>query len=140
MGFLDGLRRSTRPEDEEYYDDYEDDYGYEEDEPEEQEWESEKVHRIHTKNDLQVVLVRPERYEDASDIADHLRDLRVIILNLEETAPNVARRLLDFLSGVTYAEDGNIRKIAFKTYLIAPYCVDILGNLAEEGAEQSEIF
>lgn len=129
------------------YDDYEEDYEYDDEEPEEpeaqeeQSWDqSEKIHRLRPKTNLQVVLVKPDRYEDASEIADHLRDMRVIILNLEKTAPNVARRLLDFLSGVIYAEDGNIRRIAFKTYLISPYCVDILGNLTEEEAEQNDLY
>lgn len=58
-----------------------------------------KVVNIHTTTQLQVVLVKPERFENASEIADHLRDKRTVVLNLEQTDKNIARRLIDFLSG-----------------------------------------
>ena len=58
---------------------------------------------IHATTQLQVVLVKPARYENASEVADHLRDKRTVVLNLEKTQKDVARRLLDFLSGVAYA-------------------------------------
>jgi cell division inhibitor SepF len=75
-----------------------------------------------------VVLVRPERFEDASEIADHLRDKRTVVLNLESTEKDVGRRLVDFLSGVAYAQEGKIKKVAVSTYIITPYNVDIIGS------------
>ena len=71
-----------------------------------------KVVNINTTTQLKVVLVRPERFEDASEIADHLRDKRTVVLNLESTEKEVARRLVDFLSGVAYAQEGKIKKVA----------------------------
>ncbi len=159
MGFLDEIKRLARPyedeEDEEEFDDYEpvsrsermDRTGGERLErraakssqentgtlyPVENERRSNKVVNIHTTTQLQVVLVKPERFENASEIADHLREKRTVVLNLESTNKEIARRLLDFLSGVAYANEGKIKKVAISTYIITPYNVDILGDLIDE--------
>ena len=81
---------------------------------------------------LQVVLVKPERFETAAEIADHLRDKRAVVMNLETTAKDISRRLIDFLSGVAYAQDGKIKKIAASTYIITPYNVNLMGDLMDE--------
>ena len=91
-----------------------------------------KVVNIHATTQLKVVLVKPERFENASEIADHLRDKRTVVLNLESTNKDIARRLIDFLSGVAYAGEGKIKKVAANTYLITPYSVDIEGDLIDE--------
>ena len=94
--------------------------------------DSGKVVNIHATTQLQVVLVKPERYDNASEIADHLRDKRTVVLNLEKTEKEVSRRLLDFLSGVAYAQEGKIKKVALQTYIVTPYNVDIMGDLIDE--------
>ena len=91
-----------------------------------------KVVNINTTTQLRVVLVKPERFADASTIADHLNAKRTVVLNLESTNKEIARRLLDFLSGVAYANEGKIKKVAISTYIITPYNVDILGDLIDE--------
>ena len=91
-----------------------------------------KVVNIHTTTQLQVVLVKPDRFENASEIADHLRDKRTVVLNLESTNREISRRLIDFLSGVAYAQEGKIKKVANSTFIITPYNVDILGDLIDE--------
>ncbi|MBQ7203963.1 MAG: cell division protein SepF [Eubacterium sp.] len=93
---------------------------------------SDKVVNIHTTAQLQVVLVKPERYEEAAPIADHLNERRTVVLNLESTNRDVARRLLDFLSGVAYANNGQIKRVANSTYIITPYNVDVMGDLIDE--------
>ena len=98
----------------------------------EEERRSNKVVNIRAATQLQVVLVKPEKFEDASAIADHLREKRTVVLNLESTNKEIARRLLDFLSGVAYANEGKIKKVALSTYIITPYNVDILGDLIDE--------
>lgn len=55
-----------------------------------------------------------------------------MVLNLEQTDKNIARRLIDFLSGVAYANEGTIKKVALSTYIITPYNVEILGDLIDE--------
>ena len=94
--------------------------------------DSNKVVNIHATAQLQVVLVKPERFENAAEIADHLREKRTVVLNLEHTNKDIARRLIDFLSGVAYAQDGKIKKVAVNTYIITPYNVDLMGDLIDE--------
>ena len=93
---------------------------------------SDNVVNINTTTQLQVVLVKPEKFEDASSIANHLRDKRTVVLNLESTNKDIGRRLVDFLSGVAYALEGKIKKVAISTYIITPYNVDIIGDLIDE--------
>ena len=91
-----------------------------------------KVVNIHATTQLKVVLVKPERFEDASTIADHLNNKRTVVLNLESTNKEVSRRLVDFLSGVAYANNGQIKRVATSTFIITPYNVDIMGDLLDE--------
>ncbi len=91
-----------------------------------------KVVNIHATTQLQVVLVKPERFDDASSVADHLNAKRTVVLNLESTNKDVARRLVDFLSGVAYANNGQIKRVAASTFIITPYNVDIVGDLLDE--------
>lgn len=93
---------------------------------------SNKVVNINATTQLAVVLVKPDRFENAAEIADHLKEKRTVVLNLEQTNKDVARRLVDFLSGVAYAQEGKIKKVANSTYIITPYNVDIMGDLIDE--------
>ena len=149
MGLMDELKKIIHPYDDEDYD-YEDDFeepakesrSLFDDRKEERrderrdERRSEdrhnKVVNIHATTQLKVVLVKPERFENASEIADHLKEKRTVVLNLESTNKDVARRLIDFLSGVAYAGEGKIKKVAANTYIITPYHVDIEGDLIDE--------
>ena len=141
MGFLDELKRLARPYEDEEDDDYEEDFApvnnsnaapTESTRSSEPDRRSNKVVNIHTTTQLQVVLVKPERFENASEIADHLREKRTVVLNLEQTDKVIARRLIDFLSGVTYANEGTIKKVALATYIMTPYNVEIMGDLIDE--------
>jgi len=156
MGFFDELKRLTHPYEDDMEDDYEEDGLYEdEDEPEAAPAPREdtrrrdyhepirqapppsvnpggKVVNIHATTQIQVVLVKPKRYENAAEIANHLREKRTVVLNLEETDEPVARRLLDFLSGVAYAQEGEIKKVAKQTFLVTPYNVRFEGDLLDE--------
>lgn len=78
---------------------------------------------------LQVVLVKPERFEDAPAIADHLNAKRTVVLNLESAPKEVIRRLVDFLSGVAYANKGQIKRAANNTFVITPSNVDVSGDV-----------
>ena len=149
MGFIDELKRLARPYEDEEMDDFDDfepvgrasvvrekardrevnNTMYDQNAADRR---NNKVVNIHTTTQLQVVLVKPDRFEAASEIADHLREKRTVVLNLESTNKDIARRLLDFLSGVAYANEGKIKKVAISTYIITPYNVDILGDLIDE--------
>ena len=140
MSFVDELRRLARPYEDEDAEDYERDFApwnntapaSETTRTSEPERRNNKVVNIHTTTQLQVVLVKPERFENASEIADHLREKRTVVLNLEQTDKTVARRLIDFLSGVTYANEGTIKKVSMATYIMTPYNVEIMGDLIDE--------
>ena len=155
MSFMDELRRLARPYDDEP-DEFDDNLEepYEEPPREERREErrprrrrddrdeefdtyppvssSDKVVNINTTTQLQVVLVKPENFQAASAIADHLRDKRTVVLNLESTNKDVSRRMVDFLSGAAYAQEGKVKKVAVATYIITPYNVDIIGDLIDE--------
>lgn len=74
---------------------------------------------------LEMKVVKPEHFESVPQIADHLLNKRTIVLNLENTNKETARRLIDFLSGVAYSIDGSLKKIASNAYVITPNNVDV---------------
>ncbi|MCH5189394.1 MAG: cell division protein SepF [Oscillospiraceae bacterium] len=94
--------------------------------------EQEKVVNIHTTAQLQVVLSKPEKFDEVSGIADNLNEKRTVVLNLESVNKETARRLIDFLSGVAYANNGQLKRVANSTFIITPYNVDVMGDLMEE--------
>lgn len=87
------------------------------------------VGTVKTASQIQVALVKPERFEDAPAIADHLADNRTVVLNLEAANRETQRRLLDFLSGTAYAHGGRIKRVANSTFIITPSNVDVMGEL-----------
>lgn len=91
-----------------------------------------RVVNIQTSAQLQVMLVQPESFDDCKPIADELNRKITVVLNLEGRAPDLSRRVLDFLSGVTYANAGNIKKVAKNTYMLTPSNVDLRGDLMDE--------
>lgn len=150
MGFMDELKRLARPyeDEDDYVEEMEDETA---EEPRERPRRAPREERssfadtddnrrattgnvvnINTTTQLQVVLVKPVEFEDASNIANHLRDKRTVVLNLEATNKDISRRMVDFLSGVAYALEGKIKKVAISTYIITPYNVDIIGDVLDE--------
>lgn len=91
-----------------------------------------KVVKIHTTAQLKLVVMQPETFEDARDIANHLKSKKPVVMNLESVDREVARRIVDFLSGAVYALDGNIQKVSNGIFLIAPYNVGIMGDFKDE--------
>ncbi len=91
-----------------------------------------KVVNIHTTTQVQVVLAHPEKFEGVTKIADHLNNKRTVVLNLEATQRDVARRIVDFLYGAAYANGGEIRRVAASTFIIIPHNVNIVGDLIDE--------
>jgi cell division inhibitor SepF len=149
MGFMDELKRLARPyeDEDEYVEEAEEEVVDEQ--PRERRRErreetpsyaaataerrnADNVVNINTTTQLQVVLVKPVEFEEASNIANHLRDKRTVVLNLEAANKEISRRMVDFLSGVAYALEGKIKKVAISTYIITPYNVDIIGDVLDE--------
>lgn len=149
-GFVDKFKRMWDAPDDEY--EY-DEYGYDEQEEETEEPRSSrssrryddfddyseqpvrehsrksKVVNISTTAKLQVALFKPEKFgEETRTIADELVKTHTVVLNLEHTNKDMARRIIDFLSGVAYANRGKIKKVSANTFIIIPNNVDLTGD------------
>ncbi len=146
MSFLDKVKNMVNVSEDDYYDELEAD-DFQSAEPErEAEYEEprrasrrireqkggDNVVNIHTTAQLQVVLSKPESFEEAKAVADNLNEKRTVVLNLESCNRDVARRLVDFLTGVAYANGGQFKRVANSTFIITPYNVDVMGDLLDE--------
>ena len=89
---------------------------------------------------VQVVLVKPDRFDDMPSVADHLNAGKTVVLNLEDASSDVARRMVDFLSGATYANGGNMRKVAKNTFLIAANGVGVAGEVSLDDFDEGKIY
>ena len=91
-----------------------------------------KIVNINTTTQLKVVVVQPETFEEAKDIADTLKSKNPVVINLEDVSKDESRRIIAFLSGAIYALDGNIQKISNGIFLITPYNIGIMGDFKDE--------
>jgi cell division inhibitor SepF len=85
--------------------------------------------------DVRVHLVVPKSFNDAQQVADRFKDSIPVILNLQGTETDLSKRLIDFASGLTYALDGGMQRIADKVFMLTPHNVEIS---AEERARLIE--
>ncbi|MCL1823310.1 MAG: cell division protein SepF [Oscillospiraceae bacterium] len=151
MGFGDALRKLTgassyderdNGDDTGFVDDtptmansrYSDDFGYG------TKTGNNKVLSIAATTHLQVIVFKPQKYSEAAEIADHFKNKKTIVLNLENTNKDAANRLIDFLGGVAYAADGDLKRISNTTYMIVPFNVEISGDTIEELESSSDLF
>ena len=138
MGLIDKIRNFVNPEPE-------DDEVHNEDiiigEEEEKEMDSQTFSRPQaaqrtatgvnlgaSTGNIELKVVRPERFENITQVAEHLLNRRTVVLNLEATSKEVSRRILDFLTGVAYSINGQMKKVANNTYVITPSNVDVSGD------------
>ncbi len=142
MGFMDAIRKITGAEEED------DDQEYETNSSEDSDFEenfgsrrsnnissapkSGKVLNIPATTRLQVIVFKAEKFTDAAEIADHFKNKRAVVLNFDNTNKDVSNRLIDFLGGVAYATDGDLKRISNTSFILVPYNVDISGDLIEE--------
>lgn len=99
---------------------------------------SNNIVSIHTQKSVRVVLSEPRSYDEAQDIADHLRSRRAVIVNLQRVRTDLAVRIVDFLSGTVYALNGHISKLGPNIFLCTPDSVEIQGAITEMLAEDSD--
>ena len=78
-----------------------------------------------------VVFKKLDRYEDVGSVADVLNEKRIVILNLVTCPNDVSVRIIDFLSGVAYANGGEMKRVAGRAYIITPYNVPLTGELLD---------
>ena len=152
MSIWDSVKKFTRPYGDDEYDDYDEDEmdGYEEEaprrsrnvtaEPEASTYTASATAaqsssrtgfngQVVTSNKIQLILARPESFNDAPIIAANMRAKKAVVLNLEGVEKNLARRVVDFLSGCGYALDGSVKKVSQSTYVFCPHNMEVLGDL-----------
>lgn len=151
-GIVDKFKRMWDAPDDEY--EYDDEYGYADDgddryveepvrevERDREPSSRNKVVNINATAKLQVCLFKPERFgEETRTIADELMKTHTVVLNLEDTNKDMARRIIDFLSGVAYAKNGKIKRVATNTYIIIPNNVDLTGDDLLDELENSGVY
>lgn len=114
-----------------------------------------KAQSFHTKNDRssnnvvtiaqkpapqsrpRVVFQKIDRFEDVNKVADILKEKRIVVLNLESCPNDIAQRIIDVLYGVSYANDGDFKKVAGRAYIITPNNVPVTGELGDEVSSSS---
>ena len=143
MGFMDRLNNILKSEEE--YDENEEFETYEEEEEEVNAPAPAPVKAAPasrptggiSSNALEMKVVKPERFDEVSIIGEHLLARRTVVLNLEETNKETTRRIIDFLGGVVFAIEGQVKKVANATYVVTPKNVDVSGDQAEAPAEET---
>ena len=85
----------------------------------------------HAQKQVKVVLCEPVTYDESTQIADHLRNRRPVILNLHKCSHDQSIRIIDFLSGTIYAMNGTMQKLGQNVFMCAPENVDIQGNITD---------
>lgn len=93
---------------------------------------------IHSQKNVKVILYEPRSYEEAQEIADHLRSHRAVVVNLQRVRNDQAMRIIDFLSGTIYALSGSISKIGGNIFLCTPDTVEIQGSITEILADDAD--
>ena len=78
-----------------------------------------------SESNIELKVVKPASFAEVSDVADYLLEGCTVVLNLELLDPQSTVRMLDFLNGVTYSTDGDIKNVARNTYIITPHNVDV---------------
>lgn len=153
MGKFKSILR--QPEEEVAYDDYYDDTEAVEDDiaqdidtdqseasaPSSSSSSSEKVINIHDSSSIQFVLFKPEAFDPTvKDMANELMKRNTVILNVEDTNKDVSRRIIDFLGGVAYANNGNVKKVAEDTFIIMPSNVTLSGQDAMDEVGSDNVY
>ncbi len=77
------------------------------------------------KHNMKVMVVEPVTFDDAQHVADHIKNRKPVVVNFENTETDVAKRIIDFISGTTYALAGNLRKVGKDIFLCAPSNVEV---------------
>ncbi len=156
MSFWDNVKKFAQPYSEDEYDDYDEELGGYEEEPEERPARTRRApvfggateesagytaskpatgtsafsgQVVNIGNKQEVVLFHPNNFNDTSKAADDLRSRKAVIVNMENVDKAMARRVVDFLSGCAYALDGKVKKVAQSTYLFCPHNMEVIGDL-----------
>ena len=89
-----------------------------------------------TNNQMKVMVIEPVSFDDAQQVADHIRNHKPVVVNFENTNGDIAKRIIDFISGTTYALSGDIKKVGKNVFMCAPDNVSV--NFSEEHKKQPQ--
>lgn len=84
-----------------------------------------------------VVVAKLERFEDVGEVTKSINDKRIVIINLESASNEVTQRIIDFIYGVTIANKGELKRVAYRTYMIKPNGYDYTGSIDDESDSNS---
>ena len=145
MGFLGRINEMFKEDDS--YIDEEESFGVTEDTAEEMEQPAApaaapKTTGVGSSAALEMKVVKPDRIDSAFGIGEHLLAKRTVVINFEETNKETVRRILDFLGGVVFAIEGNIKKVSDATYIVTPKHVDVTADAVpgQEAPKARELF
>ncbi len=88
-------------------------------------------------NQFKMVVIEPKSFDECPKLVDNLKAKKPVIINLEKVESDTARKIFDFLSGATYALNGNVQKVANNIFIFAPENVDVTANIDHKGIDFS---
>lgn len=92
------------------------------------------VFSLHTNRPMEIVVLEPRSFDEARAGADHLKARRPVIVNLRDTDHDLAKRIVDFSCGVTYAVDGQMQRVGEEIFLFTPSTVTVTAETAHDGS------
>lgn len=98
---------------------------------------------IHSNKNMKVVVCEPERFDEVQALADHLKNRKQVILNFENTNPEISQKIIDFISGAVYALDGQSQQLGRHIFLFAPSNVEVTRDhrsIMRKGNSPAEYF
>jgi len=96
-----------------------------------------KLVSIASSSQTQLVVVQPTSFEDVEDVANHLKNNKPVVMNLEYTDKETSRRMIDFISGTACGINGHIQKVSNNIFLCAPCNIDIMSDFKDERSKSS---
>jgi len=88
---------------------------------------------------MNVIVIEPLSFDDAQQVADYLKNKKPVVVNFENTDSEVAKRIIDFISGTTYALSGDIKKVGNNVFLCAPSNVDVTYTQQDNKASDTDM-
>ena len=95
-----------------------------------------QVLNLHAQRQMKVVVSEPRAFEDVQGLAENLKNRRPVIINLEKADTELAKRVIDFISGATYALNGTLQKVGSGIFLVVPSNMDISSELGDQLKER----
>lgn len=90
---------------------------------------------IKAQNQMKLLVTEPRSFDECPKLVDNLKSKKPVIINLEKLDQETARKIFDFLSGATYALDGNVQRVANNIFIFAPENVDVTAHMEQKSVD-----